>query len=87
MNEWFRDFAVRAASDLEERHPGLSGRGFTFLLGVYALAVGASQLAFPPEKVRALIASEESLRPFRVKFSEFFAASADALYRGTIPSG
>lgn len=79
---WFLGFAERAAADLEKRYQGLHGRGFPFLLGVYALAIGASQLAFPPENVRALIAREESLKPFRVNFAEFLAVSIDAFYRG-----
>ena len=83
LKAWFRDFAARATSDLERRYPDISGRGFSFLLGVYALAVGASQLAFPPESVRALIAAEETLAPFRVDFREFFSTTVDALYRGT----
>jgi AcrR family transcriptional regulator len=79
---WFLGFAERAAADLEKRYQGLQGRGFPFLLGVYALAVGASQLAFPPENVRALIAQEKTLKPFRVNFGEFLAVSIDAFYRG-----
>jgi AcrR family transcriptional regulator len=79
---WFRDFALRAASDLEQRYPGLQGRGFPFLLGVYALAVGASQLAFPPENVRAVIDADKALSAFRVDFADFLSHSADAMYRG-----
>ena len=82
LKAWFLGFATRAASDLERRYPGLQGRGFQFLLGVYALAIGASQLAFPPENVRALIAREELFKPFRVSFEDFLAASVDAFYQG-----
>jgi hypothetical protein len=82
LKAWFLRFAERAAVDLENRYDGLQGRGFPFLLGVYALAIGASQLAFPPENVRALIAREESLKPFRVNFGEFLSSSIDAFYRG-----
>jgi hypothetical protein len=84
MKRWFRDFAARAAADLEQRFPALKGRGFTFLLGVYALAVGASQLAFPPENVRALIARDHGLSAFRVDFGAFLSESVDALYKGMI---
>ena len=83
LKAWFLGFAERAASDLEMRYPGLQGRGFQFLLGVYALAIGVSQLAFPPENVRALIAREKTLKPFQVDFGDFLAVSIDAFYRGT----
>jgi AcrR family transcriptional regulator len=82
LKAWFLGFAERAAADLEKRYRGLAGRGFPFLLGVYALAIGASQLAFPPENVRALIAREETLKPFRVNFGEFLAVAIDAFYKG-----
>jgi hypothetical protein len=82
LKAWFRDFAGRAASDLEQRYPGLRGRGFPFLLGVYALAVGVSQLAFPPENVRAVIQADETLSAFRVDFADFLSHSVDAMYCG-----
>ncbi len=83
LKAWFLGFAERAAADLEMRYQGLQGRGFSFVLGVYALAIGISQLAFPPENVRALIAREETLRPFQVNFGEFLASAIDAFYQGT----
>ncbi len=82
LKAWFRDFALRASSDLEGRYAGISGRGFTLLMTAYAIAVGAAQLAFPPERVLTLIDSDPSLAPFRIDFREFFAGSVDALYRG-----
>jgi TetR/AcrR family transcriptional regulator, cholesterol catabolism regulator len=82
MKGWFRDFALRAAHDMEERYPGIAGRGFKLLMGIYALAVGISQLAFPPQNVRALIESDRSLAPFRVAFDSFLSESIDSLYRG-----
>lgn len=82
MKGWFRDFARRAATDLERRFPAIKGRGFTFLLGVYALAVGTSQLAFPPENVRKLVSEDDTLSAFRVDFGAFLTLSVDALFRG-----
>ncbi len=82
MKAWFRDFARRAASDLELRYRGISGRGFTLLMEAWALAVGVAQLAFPPENVRRLLETDESLSLFRIGFEAFFSQSVDALYRG-----
>ncbi len=82
LKAWFLSFARRAATDLEERYSIPHGRGFPFLLGVYALAIGVSQLAFPPENVRALMAREKALKPFRVSFGSFLASSIEALYEG-----
>jgi AcrR family transcriptional regulator len=83
LKAWFLGFAESAAADLEKRYQGLQGRGFPFLLGVYALAIGVSQLAFPPQNVRALIAREKTLKPFQVNFGEFLASAIDAFYQGT----
>jgi AcrR family transcriptional regulator len=82
LKMWFLDFARRAAGDLEARYPGLQGRGFTFLLQVYAFLVGASQLTFPPENVREFVCREEGFEAFRIDFAGFLAGSIDALYRG-----
>ena len=60
---WFLEFAHRAAHDLETRYPSLRGKGFTFLLGVYSLILGTSQLAFPPESVREFVCQEEVSKP------------------------
>jgi AcrR family transcriptional regulator len=87
LKRWFRDFALRASLDLEERYPGISGRGFRLLMGIYALVVGLSQLAFPPENVRALIEKDDTLAPFRIRFEDFLAQSIDSLYRGTRRAG
>jgi len=83
LKRWFRDFAVRAARDLQGRYKGIGGRSFDLVMGIYALAVGAAQLAFPPGNVRALIDRDASLAPFRVTFATFVARAIDALYRGT----
>ncbi len=82
LKTWFLDFARRATRDLETRYPPLQGKGFGFLLGVYSLAIGASQLAFPPENVRELVCRESAFEPFRIDFRDFLSASVDALYRG-----
>jgi hypothetical protein len=82
LKTWFLDFARHAASDLENRYPDLQGKGLTFLLSVYALALGVSQLCFPPEGVRVLIERDKNLRPFQLNFAEFIATSVDALYLG-----
>jgi AcrR family transcriptional regulator len=82
LKMWFLDFAKRAAADLEQRYPSLQGEGYAFLLAVYALLVGTSQLAFPPENVRELVSREEAFEGFRIDFGQFLAASIDALYRG-----
>ena len=79
---WFLEFASRAAYDLETRYPSLRGKGFTFLLVVYSLIIGTSQLAFPPESVREFVCQEEGFEAFRIDFSDFLATSVDALYRG-----
>jgi AcrR family transcriptional regulator len=86
MKDWFRDFALKASQDLEERCPGISGRGFRLLMAIYALVVGVAQLAFPPENVRALIEADESLSLFRIQFGPFLAESIDSLYHGTLRS-
>ena len=83
LKQWFRSFALRASCDMEERYPGISGRGFRLLMGIYALVVGISQLAFPPENVRALIEKDDTLAPFRIEFEDFLVQSIDSLYRGT----
>jgi AcrR family transcriptional regulator len=83
VKTWFRDFALRASGDLEERYAGLAGRGFGLLMGIYALVVGISQIAFPPHNVRALLESDATLEIFRVDFGGFLAESIDALYKGT----
>lgn len=83
MKSWFRDFALRASRDMEARYPGIGGKGFTLLMGIYALVVGVSQLAFPPENVQALINADRTLAPFRITFDSFLAESIDSLYRGT----
>jgi len=83
LKEWFRDFAARAAGDLEDRYGGLRGRGSDLVMRTYALAVGAAQLAFPPGNVRALIDQDDSLAAFRVRIDRFLAGAIDALYRGT----
>ena len=83
MKSWFRDFAVRASKDLEDRYLGIAGRGLALLIRIYALAVGAAQLAFPPGNVRTLIENDKSLSVFRIAFDAFLAESIDALYVGT----
>jgi len=82
VKTWFRDFALLASRDLEKRYPGLSGRGLKLLMGIYALVVGISQMAFPPHNVRTLLESDKTLEVFRVEFHEFLAESIDALYTG-----
>ncbi len=82
LKGWFRDFAARAARDLEGRYEGLGGRGFDFVMRLYAMAVGVAQLAFPPGNVRALIDADPGLSAFRVPFEGFLAEAVDALYRG-----
>ena len=67
---------------MELRYPPLQGKGFGFLLGVYSLLLGASQLAFPPENVRELVCRESALEPFRIDFNDFLGVSVDALYKG-----
>jgi AcrR family transcriptional regulator len=83
MKSWFRDFAVRASKDLEERYEGIAGKGLGLVMCIYALAVGAAQLAFPPGNVRRLIENDKSLSVFRIDFDAFLAESIDALYLGT----
>ncbi len=83
MKTWFRDFAERASRDLEARYPGIEGSGFRLVMGIYALVVGISQLAFPPRTVRALIEEDDSLEPFRIDFESFLVQSVDSLYHGT----
>ena len=87
MKRWFRDFALRAAKDMEARYPGIAGRGFTLLMGIYALALGISQLAFPPGNVEAVINADSTLAPFRIQFEAFLAECVDSLYRGTAERG
>jgi len=82
VKSWFRDFAVRASRDLEGRYAGIAGRGLGLVMRIYALAVGAAQLAFPPENVRALVRRDESFAVFRITLDAFLAESIDALYRG-----
>jgi len=86
MKRWFGDFALRASRDIEARYPGGAGRGFALLIEIYALVIGISQLAFPPENVRALIESDETLSAFRIEFDLFLAESIDTLYRGALHS-
>jgi AcrR family transcriptional regulator len=87
MKRWFAGFARRAAADLGRRFPALGRRSFEFVLGVYALALGTSQLAFPPENVRALIDRDEELGAFRVDFGAFLSVCVDALYKGMTSKG
>jgi AcrR family transcriptional regulator len=82
LKMWFLDFSRRATHDLETRYPALQGKSFLFLMGVYSLTLGASQLAFPPENVRDFVSREEALECLRIDFSEFLVASIDALYKG-----
>ena len=82
MKSWFRDFAVRASRDLEGRYAGIPGKGLDLVMRIYALAVGAAQLAFPPGNVRALVESDDAFAVFRIAFDPFLAESIDALYRG-----
>jgi AcrR family transcriptional regulator len=82
LKMWFLDFAGRATRDLEARYPSLQGRGFPFLFGVYALIVGASQLAFPPQNIHDFVCHQEGFEAFRIDFGDFLATSVDALYRG-----
>jgi len=83
MKRWFRDFALRASKDMEARYPGIAGRGFKLLMGTYALALGVSQLAFPPGNVEVVIRSDATLAPFRIEFEAFLSECVDSLYRGT----
>ncbi|MGA2763822.1 MAG: TetR family transcriptional regulator [Spirochaetia bacterium] len=83
MKRWFRDFAEGASQDIEARYPGIEGSGFRLVMGMYALVVGISQLAFPPRNVRALIEKDDSLAPFRIDFESFLVQSVDSLYHGT----
>jgi len=82
MKRWFGDFALRASRDIEARYPGIAGSGFRLLIEIYALVIGLSQLAFPPENVRVLIDSDETLAVFRIELDVFLAESIDSLYRG-----
>jgi len=82
VKTWFRDFALRASQDLEERYPGLDGRGLKLLMGIYALVVGISQIAFPPRNVQTLLESDATLEVFRVELEAFLAQSINALYAG-----
>jgi hypothetical protein len=83
LKSWFRDFAAQASRDLESRYGGIEGKGMRLLLGIYALTVGASQLAFPPGTVRKLIETDDELEVFRIRFDEFLTASIDSLIYGT----
>ena len=83
LKRWFRDFAARAAGDLQGRYNGIGVRSFDLVMGIYALAVGAAQLAFPPRNVQARVDQDASLAAFRVPFDAFLAGAIDALYRGT----
>jgi AcrR family transcriptional regulator len=81
---WFLAFAQRASRDLEIRYPSLAGNGYVFLLRVYSLLIGTSQLAFPPENVCELVQREEAFEGFRIDFGKFLEDSIEALYRGHI---
>jgi AcrR family transcriptional regulator len=82
LKMWFLDFVGRAACDLEKRYPLIQGKGYFFLLQVYSLLLGTSQLAFPPENVNELVCQEEAFSPFRIDFNNFLATSIDTLYTG-----
>jgi AcrR family transcriptional regulator len=79
---WFLEFARNAANDLEKRYPSLQKQGNVFLLQVYSLLLGTSQLAFPPENVRAFMSTEEAFASLHIEFHKFLAASIDTLYEG-----
>jgi AcrR family transcriptional regulator len=80
LKVWFKGFALRVGQELEDRWPALEGQGFLFLMRLYALAIGASQLAVPPAAVGALL-KEEEFALFRIEFAPFFAAAVDAWVR------
>jgi AcrR family transcriptional regulator len=82
LKMWFLDFANRAAADLEKWYPSLPGKGYVFLLQVYSLLVGASQLAFPPENVHELVCREEAFADFRIDLVAFLGSSINTLYDG-----
>lgn len=82
LKDWFLAFSTGAAADLSRRYPALEGRSGDFMVGLYALTVGMSQLNSPPDKVRALLRSEEKYEPLRVEFASTLRALVDALYRG-----
>jgi len=80
---WFADFARSAAVGFEARYEGIKGRGIVILLRIYALIVGASQLAFPSEAVASLIREKEALALFRIEFEPFLAGAIDDLFEGS----
>lgn len=82
LKDWFLAFSAGAAADLERRYSPLEGRGGDFMVGLYALTVGMSQLTSPPDRVRSLLCSEEKYAPLRVDFRGTLRALVDALYRG-----
>jgi AcrR family transcriptional regulator len=82
MKGWFRDFALRAALDLEARYEDITGQGPGLVLRIYALVLGAAQLAMPPVSVKAMVDSNDSFALFRISLGDLLIDSIDSLYRG-----
>ena len=82
FKRWFAGFAAKAASDIAGHYPAVAHEALPFLFGFYALALGSSQLAFPPERVKKLLLAEPALEAFRLDFMLFFPAAVERLYKG-----
>lgn len=82
LKRLFAVFLEQGAALVEAQYPVLAGRGSAFLLEVYALMIGAAQLAWPPAPVAALIAGQADLAVFRIDFGAFLSAGVDRLYAG-----
>ena len=72
---------------MEACYPGIAGQGFKLLMGIYTLALGGSQLAFPPGNVEDVIKSDKTLAPFRIEFEAFLSEQVESLYRATREHG
>lgn len=73
LKRFMRDFLVEAGSALERLAPKTAGHGTEIILALYVVIQGTSALAYPPERVSAVIDRTDDLALFRFDFASLFA--------------
>ena len=82
FKRFLRDFIAEAGSRIERLAPEFAGRGFRTALEIYVLIQGSASLAYPSERIRAVVSETPDLAAFKVDFEKLFRPLLERLLAG-----
>jgi AcrR family transcriptional regulator len=82
FKRFLRDFIAEAGTRIERLAPEFAGRGFRTALEIYVLIQGSASLAYPSERIRAVVSETPDLAAFKVDFEKLFRPLLERLLAG-----